>query len=150
MYIGLSINLIQYSTQSLLLSTTHRRMSHHAVNGYIEKMIRLFQVQVAMMPSTDTIWPHNLSKRQANSCFGISVFITDAIRMSFRSSAQKICHLDICQNFDPLAFSFLPMKTSTTAASGFPSASCTRGRPNYTRRSLPRVQHSGKSLRLIL
>ena len=31
-----------------------------------------------------------------------------------------------------------------------PSASCTRGRPSCTRGSLPRVQHSGKSLRLIL
>jgi len=30
-----------------------------------------------------------------------------------------------------------------------PSASCTRGRPSCTRGSLPRVQHSGKSLRLI-
>jgi hypothetical protein len=31
-----------------------------------------------------------------------------------------------------------------------PSASCTQGRPSCTRRSLPRVQHSEKSLRLIL
>ena len=29
----------------------------------------------------------------------------------------------------------------------FPSAKCTQGRPSYTRRSLPRVQHSAKSAR---
>jgi len=40
-----------------------------------------------------------------------------------------------------------PSATLGEECPGYPSVKCTRGRPNCTRGSLPRVQHSGKSVR---
>jgi hypothetical protein len=41
----------------------------------------------------------------------------------------------------------VPLGTTLQETAASPSAKCTRGRPQNTRASLPRVQHSGKSLR---